>query len=120
MFPPEASTVREIASGTALLYHCEVTGMPRPTIRWRATDVRNNQEVPVSNNTVGIQILMITEDRATNEAISELTLETNSNFESPICEGRNGAGVTILQPDEFVEISSMSKQGGKYAFVHNL
>ena len=89
--------------GTSLLYHCVVTGMPRPTIRWRATDQRNGQVVPVSDNTAGIEISMITMDRAMNEAISQLTILPGSNFEMPICEAENSAGSRQLRADEFVE-----------------
>ena len=107
-----ASTVQQVvddALGTSLLYHCEATGMPRPTIRWRATD-RNGRQVSVSDSNMGIEIVMITANRAMDEAISELTILPGSNFERPVCEAQNSEGSAELRANQFVELApGMSK-----------
>lgn len=78
-------------------------------IRWRATDDRNGQEVLLSDNTDGIEISTVTEDRAMNEAISELIIEPASDFTMPVCEAQNRAGSGRLPADEFLGVGGMSK-----------
>ena len=105
MFILGASTVQNITNGelgTLTIYHCEVTGMPRPTITWRATDQRRGQEEPVSDDTMGIEVRVFIAEEAMT-AISELILEPNSNFVMPVCGAENSAGSADLRADQFVE-----------------
>ena len=91
-----------------MIYRCDVTGNPIPSITWMAEDERNGRTITLTADLNGINIesgIAEFDDEESSgstisQVFSELTISESSPFLMPSCHARNEIGRD--QEDEFI------------------
>ena len=110
IFNTVESTVQELPATSQTRYHCEVSGVPTPTIEWTARSAQSNQQESVTDNTAGISIITFPPEGI--EASSILTINDGASFTMPNCIAENAVDRLRLRADEFLVISAPGPGNG--------
>ena len=99
--PPTITEATILEREVDTKYVCRATGIPVPTITWRAINVTTNERRTLVDNDNGITIVKVT---MMEEAFSELFLIHGLNFERISCVAENAVERVALFENEFDDL----------------